>query len=231
MKKVLVLVALMFLIMITTSCQKPEEITLSKYFQAMKAKDRDTMAAMAAEPISMEFKSWELVSSEAPVSGDILLPQLIKDLADAKAKKDTQILLVKDKKDTLDQLKTKLGETRGGKQKAEIQKQIADLEKEVELETANYKRDQMNFTQMKSQVENEKKMVTLSTNIEQNQELFAGKAVTAKSIVKIIGPSGDKEYVFTLRKYELVNPVTNKVFSNRYIILKIQSKEDTEQGM
>ena len=104
------------------------------------------------------------------------------------------------------------------------------MEKEVEAETANYKRDQMNFTQMKTQVENEKKMVTLSTNIEQNQELFAGKSVTAKSIVKITTAGGDKEYVFLLRKFELVNPVTNKVFSNRYIILKIQPKEEFEQG-
>jgi hypothetical protein len=230
MKKVLVLVALIFLIMITTSCQKPEEITLSKYFQAMKAKDRDTMAAMAAEPVALEFKSWELVSSEAPLSKDLILPQLIKELGDVKAKKDQQILLVKDKKDALDQLKTKLGETRGGRQKADLQKQITDMEKEVEAETANYKRDQMDFTQMKTQVEFEKKMVTLSTNIEQNQELFAGKAITAKAIVKITTAGGDKEYVFQLRKYELLNPVTNKVFSNRYIILKIQSKEELEQG-
>ena len=230
MKKVLVLVALMFLIMITTSCQKPEEITISKYFQAMKAKDRDTMAAMAAEPVSLEFKSWELVSSDPAVSEDIMLPKLIQELADAKKKKDDQILLVKDKKDILDQLKTKLAETRGSKAKADLQKQIADLEKEAEAETANYKRDQMNYTQMKTQVENEKKMVTLSTNIEQNQDLYAGKAITANSIVKINTPSGEKEYLFKLRKYELVNPVTNKVFSNRFIILRIQPKEEFEQG-
>jgi len=230
MKKLLVLVALLFLIIVTTSCQKPEEITLSKYFQAMKAKDRDTMAAMAVEPVALEFKSWELVSSEVPVSEDIMLPKMIQELTDVKKKKDDQILMVKDKKDALDQLKTKLGETRGGRQKADLQKQITDMEKEVEAETANYKRDQMNFTQMKNQVENEKKMVTLSTNIEQNQELFAGKTVTAKALVKITTASGDKEYVFLLRKFELVNPVTNKMFSNRYIILKIQPKEEFEQG-
>lgn len=230
MKKLLVLIALLSLIIVTTSCQKPEEITLSKYFQAMKAKDRDTMAAMAVEPVALEFKSWELVSSEPPVSADVMLPKMIQELANVKKQKDDQILLVKDKKDALDQLKTKLAETRGGRQKADLQKQIADMEKEVETETANYKRDQMNFTQMKTQVENEKKMVTLSTNIEQNQELFAGKSMTAKSIVKISTAAGDKEYVFLLRKFELVNPVTNKVFSNRYIILKIQPKEEFEQG-
>ena len=127
-------------------------------------------------------------------------------------------------------MKTRLGETRGSRQKAEIQKQIADMEIEVETETANYKRDQMDYTQMKTQVENEKKMVTLSTNIEQNQELFAGKAITAQAVVKITTAEGEKEYVFLLRKYELINPVTNKVFSNRYIILKIQPKEEFEQG-
>jgi hypothetical protein len=228
MKKVLVLVALMILIMITTSCQKPEEITLSKYFQAMKAKDRDTMAAMAAEPMALEFKSWELVSSEAPVAEDLILQQLISSMADIKTKKDTQIGLVKDKKDALDLLKTKLGETRGSKQKAELQKQIDVSEQEVAA--ANYKQAQVDYTQMKNQVEVEKKMVTMSTSIEQNQELMTGKAVTIKAIIKITTASGDKEYVFLLRKYELINPLTNKVSPNRFIILKIQPKEDFEQG-
>ena len=81
---------------------------------------------------------------------------------------------------------------------------------------------------MKTQVENEKKMIALSTNIDQNQDLLAGKTVTNKSIVKINSASGEKEYIFTLRKYELVNPVTNKVSSNRYIILKIQPREEAE---
>ena len=225
MKKVLIVIALLFLILATTSCQKPEEITLSKYFQAMKAKDRDTMAAMAIEPFAVELKSWELISSEEPVSEEFGLPKMIQDLADIKKKKDDQLLLVRDKKDALDQLKTQLGESRGGK-KAEIQKQITVLESESEAETANYRRDQANYTQMKTQVENEKKMIILSTNIDQNQELLAGKTVTNKSIVKIDGAGGEKEYVFTLRKYELVNPVTNKVQTNRYIILKIQPREE-----
>ena len=84
---------------------------------------------------------------------------------------------------------------------------------------------------MKTQVENEKKMIALSTNIDQNQDLLAGKTVTNKSIVKINGASGEKEYVFPLKKYELVNPVTNKVSSNRYIILKIQPREEAETGV
>lgn len=230
MKKILVLVALMILIMITTSCQKPEEITLSKYFQAMKAKDRDTMASMAAEPMALEFKSWALVSSEAPVTEDLILQQLISSMADIKTKKDKQIGLVKDKKDALDLLKTKLGETRGSRQKAELQKQIAASEQEVAAETQNYKQAQVDYTQMKNQVEVEKKMVTMSTSIEQNQELMTGKAVTVKAIVKITSASGDKDYVFLLRKYEVINPLTNKVSPNRFIILKIQPKEDFEQG-
>jgi SpoU rRNA methylase family enzyme len=229
MKKILVLVTLMILIMVTTSCQKPEEITLSKYFQAMKAKDRDTMASMAAEPMSLEFKSWELVSSEAPVTEDLILQQLITGMAEIKAKKDKQILLVKDKKDALDLLKTKLGETRGRK-KAEVQKQVDAAEQEVTAETANYKQAQVEYSQMKNQVEFEKKLITMSTSITQNQELMEGKAVTVKSIIKITTASGDKDYVFLLRKYELINPVTNKVQSNRYVILKIQTKEDFEQG-
>jgi len=230
MKKIFVLAALMMLIMITTSCQKPEEITLSKYFQAMKAKDRDTMASMAAEPMALEFKSWKLVSSEDPVSEDLILQQLMTSLAEIKTKKDKQIGVVKDKKDALDLLKTKLGETRGSRQKAELKKQIDAGEQDVLAETQNYKQAQMDYTQMKEQVEVEKKMVTMSTSIDQNQELMTGKAITVKSIVRITTVNGDKDYVFLLRKYNLINPLTNKVSPNRFIILRIQPKEDYEQG-
>ncbi|MCX6554174.1 MAG: hypothetical protein NTZ12_04040 [Candidatus Aminicenantes bacterium] len=230
MKKIFVLAALMMLIMITTSCQKPEEITLSKYFQAMKAKDRDTMASMAAEPMALEFKSWKLVSSEDPVSEDLILQQLMTSLAEIKTKKDKQIGVVKDKKDALDLLKTKLGETRGSRQKAELKKQIDAGEQDVLAETQNYKQAQMDYTQMKEQVEVEKKMVTMSTSIDQNQELMTGKAITVKSIVRITTANGDKDYVFLLRKYNLINPLTNKVSPNRFIILRIQPKEDYEQG-
>jgi len=226
MKKVFVLFALLFVVVITTSCQKPEEITISKYFQAMKAKDRDTMAAMAAEPFAVEFKSWKIVSSEEPVVEDFTLPKMVEQLAAAKKKKDDQILLVRDKKDLLDQLRTKLSETRGSRAKAEVQKEIDAMEIEFETETANYKRDQANYTQIKTQVENEKKMIVLSTNIDQNQELLAGKTVTTKTNVMVDGADGEKEYQFTLRKYELINPVTNKVNSNRYIILHIQTQDE-----
>jgi len=230
MKKTLLLVALMMLIMMTTSCQKPEEITISKYFQAMKAKDRDTMASMAAEPMSLEFKSWKMISSEEPTSEDLILQQLITSMNELKTKKDKQIGVVKDKKDVLDIMKTKLGETRGGRQKAELQKQIEVAEQEVALETQNYKQFQVDYTQMKNQVEVEKKMVTMSTSIEQNQELMTGKAITTQSHIRITTASGDKDYVFLLRKYDLINPLTNKVSPNRFIILKIQPKEDFDQG-
>ncbi len=230
MKKTLLLVALMIVIMITTSCQKPEEITLSKYFQAMKAKDRDTMASMAVEPMALEFKSWSMVSSEEPVSEDLILQQLIAGMTDLKKKKDNQIGVVKDKKDALDILKTNLEETRGRRQKADLQKQVEAGEADLAMETQNYKQSQVEYTQMKNQVEIEKKMVTMSTSIEQNQELMTGKAVTITSIVRVTTTSGDKDYVFVLRKYELINPLTNKVAPNRFIILKIQPKEDFEQG-
>lgn len=230
MKKILLLVVLMTLIMITTSCQKPEEITLSKYFQAMKAKDRDTMAAMAAEPMALEFKSWKLVSSKDAVSEDLILQQLLATQAEIKAKRDKLIGDIKDKKDAVDALKTKLGETRGSRQKAELQKEIDAAEQDINFETQNYKQIVADFSQMKNQVENEKKMITMSTSIDQNQELMTGKAVTVEAIVNITTPSGDKEYVFLLRKYELINPVTEKVSPNRYIILRIQPREDFEQG-
>jgi len=50
-----------------------------------------------------------------------------------------------------------------------------------------------------------------------------------KSIVKITTASGDKDYATLLKKYELLNPATNKTMSNRLVIVKFQPVEEFDK--
>ena len=61
MKKVILLLAVLGLIVVMSSCQKAEEVTVSKYFGAMQANDKATMGTMAYEPRDVEFKDFEIL--------------------------------------------------------------------------------------------------------------------------------------------------------------------------
>lgn len=47
MKKTILLLAMFGVMIFMTACQKGEEATISKYFEAMKMNDTDTLASMA----------------------------------------------------------------------------------------------------------------------------------------------------------------------------------------
>jgi len=229
MKKTFSLIALLIFVLLTVSCQKPEEVTLSKYFQAMSAKDRDTLASMAGEPVAIEFKDWKLVSTDAPVIGDFQLPDMMKKMDQLKKDREKQIGVIQDLRDKLDTLQTDLSDARGRK-KAEMQKQIEEVKQAEIAETDKFKEMTAQQAKMKAEVEFEKKLTGLSASITQNQEIYSGKTQTIKSLVKITTNSGDRDYVTILKKYELLNPATNKIMPNRLVIVKFQPKEDFEKA-
>ncbi len=224
MKKVLFAVALMVLLLFTVSCQKPEQITISKYFQAMKAKDRDTMGAMAGEPFAIEFKSWKLIASDEPTTEDMPLSVLIKQMDELKKAKEEKIRQIQDLKDNSDTLKTTLSETRGSKKKT-VQAQLDAVEKSIAEETNKFKELQMNQGALKAAVEYEKKLITMSTGINQNQDAYSGKVQSYKSTVRIVTAGGERDYYFLMRKYELLNPNTGKPLISRLVIDKAVPKE------
>jgi len=226
MRKFLLLLAVMSLILITASCQKPEEVTLSKYFQAMKIKDTQTLAAMATDPVAIEFKDWKLIKTEEPVIEDALLPQLVKQLDEAKAKRMEQIQLIQEKKDLSDTLKTQISDSRSSRQKAELKKQLDETDTAVITETEVFKKMQSDYNQLKNLVDYEKKLTTLSIGgITEHQDLYTGKTSTVNAQINITTAAGDKEYIVVLKRYDLVNPVTNHNFSSRYLVLKFYPKQ------
>lgn len=213
MKKVLFPLVLLSILVFTTACQKPEEVTLSKYFQALKAKDRDTMASMAIEPVQMNVKSYKVLSIEPAKEIDAPLASMVEKLEKLKVDKAAQIAVVQEKK--------ALAEEAKGKNK----KAGEEAEATLNAETEKFKQMQAEYTNLKNQVDFERNLVKLSTNIENNQEACSGKCVDTTVNVLITSSEGqEKEYMFVLRKYVLMNEATKRAFPNRLVILKIQSK-------
>lgn len=230
MKKTILLLALFSLIVVLTSCKKAEEITITKYFQAMQHNDKDTMAAMAVEPKAIKFKSFKVVSMDEPVVKELELPAMQKKLKEIDKQKKDQFNVVLDKNDAVEELKDELAETRRRARRAELEKQKETAEKELEEERNNYIALNNWLLQTKKDIDTEKNMIESSTGVDKNFELYTGETHIHKLTVSVTLANDEvKDYIFVLRRNLL--KLQDRPINGRMIITKIVTPEEYEQEL
>jgi len=231
MKKFILLSALFGVIFILTSCQKAEEITVSKYFQAMQTNDKDTMAAMAVEPRDIEFKSYKLTIAGEPTLEPLALPKLQKEVADLQKAKRDQVNVAYDKRDELDELQLEAEDTRRRTKKTELDQKIKELQAQLDAEEQKVKDIQGRINQLNQMIKQEKSMITMSTGINQNFELYTGETSWTKALADVTLTNNEtKKYVFLLRK-DLLKLEDKAIPAGRLIVTKIETEEDFQKIM
>jgi len=230
MKKIILLLAVLGFIVVMSSCQKAEEVTVSKYFQAMQHNDKDTMATMSFEPRDIEYKAFEILSIEEPVVEELQLPILLKKSADMEKRKKDQVLLAVEKDDELAEAEDELDDTRRKSKRDELEKKIEELKTQAEEEKQKVKTMQLEINQLDKTIEREKALITLSTGMREGLEMFSGETHLSKVTVKITLENDEvQNYVFLLRKDVL--KLQDKQSNGRLIILKLMSEEDYKKEM
>lgn len=227
MKKTLLLLAVLSLILVTSSCQKAEEVMISKYFQAMQHNDKDTMSSMCYEPKDIEFKSYEVLTIEEPVSQELQLPILLKNRDDIEKKRKDQQAVAMEKRGELEDTVDTLADARGAAKK-ELEGKKAILEEEDKTETQKLKSLQMELSKLNKEIEREKALIALSTSNRDTLEMFTGNTEINKITCKIVLANGEeKNYVFMLRKDIL--KLESRQQAGRQIIVKILTEEEDKQ--
>ncbi len=230
MKKTILLLALFSLIVVLTSCKKAEEITITKYFQAMQHNDKDTMAAMAVEPKAIKFKSFKVVSVDEPVEKGLELPAMEQKLKEIDKQKKEQFNVALDKSDVVEELKDELAETRRRARRAELQKQLETAQAEADKERDNYIALNNWLIQMRKDIDTEKNVIFKSTGIERNFELYTGETHIHKITVSVTLANDEvKDYIFVLRRNLL--KLKDRPINGRMIIIKIATPEEYEQEL
>ncbi|MCX6579912.1 MAG: hypothetical protein NT166_06970 [Candidatus Aminicenantes bacterium] len=230
MRKSILLLAVLSLMVVMSSCQKSEEVTVTKYFEAMQHNDRDTMSAMALEPKDIEYKSYEILSIDAPVTKELELPVLLKKLADTEKGKKEQVTKAMDKAEGLQDAQDELDETRGGGKKAELQNKIATLKAESDAETQKVRIMQLDINRLKKAIDREKALITLSTAMRDNLEMFSGETASIKVTAKVTLQNNEvKNYIFLLRKDTLI--LEGKKQLGRLVIIKLMTAEEYEKSL
>jgi len=225
MKKTILLLALFSVIVGLTSCQKAQEVTVTKYFQAMQHDDKDTMAAMAVEPKALKFKKFEITLVEEPVIKELELVAFQKKLKELEAKKQTQLNVALDKNDEVEELRDEKLETRRRSKKAELDKKIEEAEALAKAEKDKFLELSKEVDGMKKRIELEKQMITTSTGIEKGLESMTGETHETKVVVKVTQVNDEvKEYIFLLRKNVIQLP--ERAINGRQVIVKITTEQE-----
>lgn len=228
MKKSILLVAVFGFILFFTSCSKPPEVTVSKYFEAIKHKDKDTMAAMALDPNALDYKSFEIVSTTEEAKAKFALPDLKQKSTDLAAKKQKQGSVYMDAVDVVDDLKFQLEETRRRSKKKELEEQIKEAEAAVAAEKQKILDIQLEINNVKDEIAKEENLAKMSTGIDKNLEMYAGETITQQAEVKVTLNNGEiKTYIFKLRK-NVLGMQGAKPRNGRLVITKIATPEELE---
>jgi hypothetical protein len=184
----------------TAACGGSEQTVVDQYFNAVKAKDDQTLSSFAAVKFDKPVESWKItnVSEEqrTPVTAGEMAAK-VKDL-EAQLAKNT-----KDARETLDA--GKVGEVQALKRQnkpvpASLQATAADYEKFTKAAT-DLKRQ---VASAKDALEKERRHMTLSVGAVDNLEGVTGEVVS-KTVDVDLTMKDEKPapYTMTLRKYEL----------------------------
>jgi hypothetical protein len=234
MKKFLLVIALISLILVMTSCKKQEEVTISKYFQAMlhgEKGDINTMSAMALEPVYIQYESYKIVLVSEPVAQEYQLPLLLSKLENFKKERQNLVKSALDKKYELEDLEDELDETRRASKRRELKKKVEDMGVIVKEEEQKVRDLQFKINALKNEIESEKNLIKLSSGLVKNPEIYKGETQTSKTDVKVTLKNGaEKDYVFVLKKYNLKINEDADILKSRFVIIKIQSAEEFEKA-
>ncbi|MEN8153528.1 MAG: hypothetical protein ABFR75_05850 [Acidobacteriota bacterium] len=234
MKRAFLILVLLSLVVIMTSCQKAEEVTITKYFQAMSVGekgDKDTMTSMAINPKFIKYDSYEIVSLEEPVIEEIALIGLNAKLAEVEKSRKEIGLNARDINDEILDLEDELADARSSRKKSEFRKQIEDSKVRKDEMVAKFKTIIVEKKSLEKKIELEQNMMKASVGRPKmnNIEMYTGKSHTVKSLIKITLPTKEvKDYIFVLKKYSL-KLEDKELPRSRYLIVKIATAEEFAQ--
>jgi hypothetical protein len=107
---------------------------------------------------------------------------------------------------------------------------LADLHAEYQFYRKERAGLELDLRGIKKAIEDEKKPARKSVMTSDDIELFDGEVLTREVLVDVETASGPKTaYVFTLRKYELMNLQNNVTPPSRWILVTIQEGRLTSQ--
>ncbi len=225
MKKIILILMVVLMVLFTVSCKKPEEATVTKYFQAMAhgpEGDIDTMQSMAVYPVHIaKVKSYKITNITEEKVEDYKLQGLLEDLAKITKEKKEQTEKVLDLNGQVEDLGYDIEDAKSKKKKKELGVKLEALKKEQEVEKNKIKEINSRETNAKRAIEQEQNYIRKSSGMEENLESFSGKIYTNEVYVDVTTEDGNTTpYIIQLLRYQMQLPGAKKERKGRRIIIQ-----------
>jgi hypothetical protein len=205
------------------ACGRPEDSVVSRYFDAVNAKDSQTVTSFALVNFDKKVDKWSIVNSPDPIRAPAPLPELVKKakaaeaaLADnTKAARSYNLEHFKE----LDQVREI--EKKNGKMPANLAT--------VAAEWAKFNKQDRDLKKLvadaKAELEREKRVVGLSlVGAAEDVESLTGEMIT-KPVDLVLTIAGQPQnYVMTVRKYELHKADKGPAIMSRWVVLNLEPK-------
>ena len=202
-------------------CQShPEKGVVDQYFNAVNAKDSQTLSSFAAVSFDKKVDRWAIKDTLEEQKTDAPLPAL------AQKVKDLEAELAKNTKDArtynndhyveLDQLKTM-------KRDAPVPAKLQPVKAEWDKFSTTDRDLKKAIANAKAEVEKEKRSVLRSIGQADDIESMAGEMKEKKIELDLTIDGQVKPYVMTVRKYEMKQGTGPRVVS-RWVVQELQPK-------
>jgi hypothetical protein len=205
------------------TCRGPEEEFLAKFFDAVRSGDHVTLAGISVVGFSGPVDSWELMEIRPEAREPFRLAELRRRAIDAEDEVEQQFVefsefrkrhleafeMIRDRMDAQPEYRFR-GEW------GEIQEEFErfrDRYDDLSLRRQNIRRD----------IDRETMLAKMSLMSAEEIDRLRGEIVIKEVLLKVMTPeTGERTYVFTLRKYDLFNRETEFKPPSRWIITSIE---------
>lgn len=224
-KRALIVIGLLAVFFVLQGCSsKPEKTLLTKYFNAVRLNDNDTMSSMALEPFQPQLESWEIVSVSEEKIEPAILPELNKREIEAKKAQDAQVGPTIDADSALKDAQDEKDLARTAAAKAAAQRKIDQLQAKYDEEYKKMTELKKAYTDAKAAAAREEAITLFSLGLRELPGVrdFEG-TVHSKEVVVRIKPQGGsaREYRLPMRMYQLKTEPSN-LGRGRWVILRFE---------
>lgn len=215
------------LVLLVSACGGAEQEVLRKFFQATIDEDTNTVAAVSLVSLpGGAVQSWEVVEVGPTTSAPFKLGELRSRAETAKLERDAQFSIFSDFRlanySDLLLIEERLEQNPGYPFKGKL----ADLHAEYQFYRKERAGLELDLREIKTAIVEEKKLARKSVMSSDDIELFDGEVLTREVLVDVETVSGPRTaYLFTLRKYKLMNLQSNVTPPSRWILVSIRAQD------
>lgn len=202
------------------ACGHPEKSVVDNYFNAVRAKDNQTLASFSTARFEKPVQSWEIKNTLEETSEPLALPGLVEALKEAEAAQAANTKEARaynlDHFAEIDQVRDARSKGRPvpAKMSAVAERWDEFNQKDREAKKA--------VAEAREALERERRNMALSVGTDEGLESMKGEVKTKRVAVDITIEGQTQPYVMTLRRYDVDQPEEGRRVTTRWIVQSIQ---------